>query len=131
MSAVFKAICKKTWRTEPETKENTIYRRIEAFQRKNNILSTALAQNAYAYEKMRISIKKLGLEEKEIEELQNWLDKKSQPIIQESPQERKEVKIPKISRKVADISGLPSNLLKEANKNGWCLSRHVSFRELG
>lgn len=118
MSTVFKAICKKIRKTEPEAKENTIYRRIEAFQKKHKILSTRLAQNAYAYEVMEIHPNKLGLDEEESDELQKWLDKKAQPAVPELKQERKEIRVPKISKRVVDISGLPPNLVDEAKKMG-------------
>lgn len=113
---VFQAICKKTWKTEPKIAKRTIYNRIEAFQRKSDILTTQLAQNAYAYEVMGINVQKLGLKKKEMDELQNWLDKKSRQVMQDFKQKRKETKIPKISKKVADISGLPPNLADDASK---------------
>lgn len=116
MSKVFRAICKKTWKTEPKTSQSTIYHRIEVFQRKHNILTTTLAQNAYAYDVMHINVRKLGLKKEEIEEMQNWLDKKVKPVTQDSKEERKEVKIREIRKKVADVFGLPPNLVKEANK---------------
>lgn len=116
MSKVFQLICKKTWKTEPRTSRSTIYHRIQAFQKKHNILSKPLAQNAYAYVKMGISIQKLRLREKEVEKLQNWLDKRTQPVVPEPKQERKEAKTLKISKKIVDISGLPANLVDEAKR---------------
>jgi hypothetical protein len=115
LSKVFQAICKKTWKTKPKTSKSTIYYRIEAFQKKHDILTSSLAQNAYAYDVMGISIQKLGLEKKEIEELQNWLDKKAKPTTQDFRRE-KEVKISRIRKKVVDFLGLPANLLNEARR---------------
>jgi len=116
LSKVFKTICKKTRITEPNIKDRTIYDRIEAFQRKHKILSTKLAQNAYAYDVMDIHVGKLGLKEEEREELQNWLDKKAKPITQDFKKEKEEVKIPRIRKKIVDVFGLPANLSNEAKK---------------
>ncbi len=116
MSKVFQLICKKTWKNEPKTPMSTIYHRVQAFQRTHSILSKQLAQNAYAYVKMSISIQKLGLREEEIEELQNWLDKRTQPVSSEPKQERKETRALKISKKIVDVSDLPTNLVDEAKR---------------
>ena len=114
MNKVFQAICRKTWKTEPKTPKDTIYHRIEAFQKKHKILSTRLAQSAYAYEVMRIPVQKLGLGEKGTTELQAWLDKKTQLPTQDFKKEVEKTKIPRIRRKVADEFGLPPNLLDDA-----------------
>lgn len=114
MSKVFKAICKKIRKTKPNIKDRAIYKKIETFQRKNNILTTALAQNAYAYDVMGINVQKLGLNEEEKEELQKWLDTKAKPVVQASKQEEKETKIRKIRKKVVDEFSLPSNLVNDA-----------------
>lgn len=116
MNKVFQAICKKTWKTEPKITERTVYHRIEAFQKKYKILSRALGQNAYAYEVMGIHVQKLGLGKKEVDELQEWLDKKTQQSVQDLNQERKEIKALRIRKKAVDVSGLPPNLMNEAKK---------------
>jgi hypothetical protein len=114
LNKIFQAICKKTWKTEPKTPQDTIYHRIETFQTRQKILSTRLAQSAYAYEVMRIPVQKLGLGEKETNELQAWLDKKTQPPTQDFKKEVKTTKIPRIRKKVTDEFGLPPNLLNDA-----------------
>lgn len=116
MNRIFKEICKKTRKTEPNIKDRTIYKRIETFQRKHDILTTTLAQNAYAYGAMGINVQKLGLNEEEKEELQEWLDNRAKPFAQEFKQERKETKIRKIRKKVVDEFSLPSNLVNDANR---------------
>jgi hypothetical protein len=116
LSKVFKAICKKTRKTEPTIKDRAIYQRIEKFQRKHHILTTTLAQNAYAYDAMNINVPKLGLNEEEKEELQKWLNNKPKPVVQGFKEGRKETKIRKVRKKVVDEFGLPSTLANDANK---------------
>jgi hypothetical protein len=116
LSKAFKAICKKILKTEPKLSKRAIYGRIEAYQKKNKILSTRLAQNAYAYEVMGFHVSKLGLKKEEIAELQELLDKKKQPILQELTEQNEEVKIPKIRKKIIKEFGLPPNLVNEANR---------------
>ena len=116
MSKVFVTICKKTWKKEPKRSKRAIYGRIEAYQKKNKILSTRLAQNAYAYEVMGIHVSKLGLKKEEVAELQEFLNKRQQPILQDLKEQRKEVKTPKIRKKVIKEFGLPPNLANQANR---------------
>jgi len=100
---------------EPNIKEITVYHRIEAFQKKNGILSTRLGQNAYAYEVMGIHANKLGLEEKEAEELQEYLNNKKTPS--QNVEERREVnKSHKIRKKVVNEFGITPNIVIEANE---------------
>jgi hypothetical protein len=65
---------------------------------------------------MGISIQKLGLNKKEVEELQSWLDKRTQTVVPKPKQEREETKTQKISKKIVDVSGLPVNLADEAKR---------------
>jgi hypothetical protein len=116
LTKIFKAICKKTRKTEPNIRDRAIYTRIETFQRKHDILTTTLAQNAYAYDAMGINVQKLGLSEEEKEELQKWLDNKAKPVVQEFKQARKETKIRKIRKEVVDEFSLPSTLANDANR---------------
>lgn len=116
MSKIFKAICKKTRKTEPNIKDRAVYTRIETFQTKHDIFTTTLAQNAYAYKVMHIPIQKLRLGEKETIELQAWLDKKPQPPTEDFKKETRVTKIPRIRKRVIYGFGLPPNLIDEANK---------------
>jgi hypothetical protein len=116
LSKVFVTICKKIWKKEPKRSKRAIYGRIEAYQKKNKILSTRLAQNAYAYEVMGIHVSKLGLKKEEVAELQEFLNKRQQPILQNLKEQRKEVKTPKIRKKVIKEFGLPPNLANQANR---------------
>ena len=116
MSKAFQAILKKANKSEPNVKQITLYHRIEAFQKKNGILSTSLGQNAYAYEIMGIHVNKLGLDEKEAQELQEYLNNKRK--VSETVAEKKEVieAQPKLRKKVIEKFGVSSQLANQATK---------------
>jgi len=115
LSKVFKAILDKARKKEPKISPTTVYHRIEAYQKKHMILSSSFAQIAYAYEIMNIHVNKLGLDQRQFNQLQQFLNEKKQPL-PKTKEERKEVKIPRICKKVIDGFGLPQNLVEEANR---------------
>jgi hypothetical protein len=115
LNEVFKAIYDKTRKKEGKITERAIRYRIYNYQKKAKIVSKKLAENAYAYEVMQIALDKY-ISSEELKELQDWLNKKSQQLIQVLKPEKRQVKIREIQKKVIDAFNLPPNLLKEANK---------------
>lgn len=115
MNKVFKAICDKTRKKEGKITDRAIRYRIDDYKKESNIVSRKLAEDAYAYEVMDIAVDKL-ISPKELKELQDWLSRKSQQPTQVFKQERKQVKIREIHKKVVDAFSLSPNLVKEANK---------------
>jgi hypothetical protein len=113
LNKVFKAICEKTRKKEQRITDRAIRYRIDDYQKESKIVSDRLARNAYAYEVMGIDVEPL-ISPEELEELQDWLNKKPQqptPVIE---REGKKPRIRKIGKKVVDASSLPPNLLEEA-----------------
>jgi hypothetical protein len=116
VTKAFDAILKKATKSEPNVKKDTLYHRIEAFQKRNGILSTRLGQNAYAYEVMGIHINKLGLNEKETEELQDYINKNKRHA--HPFEEKSEVTnhSPQLRKKVIEKLGINPHIVNEANK---------------
>lgn len=121
MTKIFEAILSKTRKKEPNVSKTMVYHRIEAYQKKNKILLTSDAQFAYAYEIMGFSgekLSKLGLREgtREYNRLYDFLRRSRNVQTDVQLEEKKEVKNPRIRKKVVVGFGLPPNLIDEASK---------------
>jgi hypothetical protein len=116
LNKLFKAICNRTRKTEPNITDRAIRYRIENYKNANGIASTQLSELAYA-NRIGMSIDKL-VTNQELSELQNWLSRKHQnyqndakPIIT-----KRKISVAKVPRKIINELDLPPNIIADATK---------------
>jgi hypothetical protein len=118
LSQVFNAIFDKTKKKEPKISKTTVYHRIEAYHKKNKILFSQDAYFFYAHQVMRINVdklQKLGLDSRGLARLYDFLNR-SPTVVSLLQEVTKEVKTPRIQKKLVAGFGLPPTLIKDANK---------------
>ena len=94
VSSVFQAICDETRKTSPNITERAIRYRIQAFKRKEKIISRKMAYYAYAVVELDINVQKFLKDQSELAELQEIV----RTIPRKSIEIRREVRIKKKQR---------------------------------